>query len=49
MEVIEKIRIILKDGNVEKLQKYSKNTVSNIFVEILQKDLTNFSYDKDID
>lgn len=49
MEVIEKIRIILKDGNIEKLQKYSNNTISNIFVEILQKDLTNFSYDKDID
>lgn len=45
----EKIKNIIKSGNLEGLNKYNSNTICNSCIEILEEEINNFSYDKDID
>ena len=49
MEKIDRIREYLKNGELDKLEKYSDNTLGNICTEILEQEIANFTYDKDID
>ena len=49
MKNINNVIEILKESNLEKLEKYNKNNLSNIFLDILEYEMSNFSYDKDID
>ena len=45
----EKIKNIIKSGNLEGLNKYNSNTIGNSCMEILAEEIANFNYDKDID
>ncbi len=49
MEKKDKIREILKEGNIEALNKYRYNTLGNILIDILNDDLDKFDYDIDED
>lgn len=50
MEVKEKIKKILKSDNIEKISKYKDTTLTNIFLELLDDEMNDFSYDdSDID
>lgn len=49
MEVKERIKKIIKEDNIEMLTKYKDSTLSNIFVSILQDELSSFSYNNDVD
>ena len=48
MEVKERIKNFIKEDKLEKLDKYNSSTLSNMFLEILQDELSSFSYDKDL-
>lgn len=49
MEKIDRIRSYIKNGELDNLEKYSDNTLGNICTEILEQEINDFSYDKNID
>ena len=40
---------IIKESDIEKLEKYNKKGLANSFLEILDREMSDFSYYKDID
>lgn len=49
MEKIDRIKNILKTNNLDELNKYNVNTLANISMELLEKEMNDFDYEKDID
>lgn len=49
MEKIDRIKNILKNNNLDGLNKYNYNTLINVCMELLEKEIDDFNYDKDID
>lgn len=45
----EKIFKLLKENNVDDIFKFNKNSTGNLLLEILDDEITNFDYEKDIE
>ena len=48
MEKKDRIKEIFKNNNIEELDKYNKNTIGNIILEILEEEINDFTYESDI-
>lgn len=49
MEKKDRIQLILKENNLDELENFNKNSISNIILEIFEEEITNFNYENDID
>jgi len=45
----EKIRLLLKENRLEEINNFNKNSIQNILIELLEKEINDFDYDKDIE
>lgn len=45
----EKIRFLLKENKLEEIKSFNKNSIQNIIVELLEEEINNFDYYKDIE
>ena len=49
MDKMDRIKNILKSNNLDDLYKYNHNTLINVCMDLLEKEINEFNYDKDID
>ena len=49
MEKKDRIKEILIKNNLEKLDKYKNDTLGNIFIQLLEQEINDFNYEKNID
>ncbi|MBE6159574.1 MAG: RNB domain-containing ribonuclease [Lactobacillales bacterium] len=45
----EKIRLLLKENRLEEINNFNKNSIQNILIELLEEEINDFDYDKDIE
>lgn len=45
----EKIRLLLKENKLEEINNFNKNSIQNILVELLEEEINDFDYYKDIE
>lgn len=49
MDKKEKVILILKENNIKLLNQFNNDSIENIMLEILNEEIDNFDYQKDID
>lgn len=45
----EKIKLLLKENKLEEIKEFNKNSIQNILIEILEEEINDFYYDKNIE
>ena len=45
----EKIKLLLKENKLEEIKDFNKNSIQNILIEILEEEINDFYYDKNIE
>lgn len=45
----EKIRLLLKENRLEEINNFNKNSIQNILMELLEEEINDFDYEKDIE
>ena len=45
----EKIKLLLKENNLNEIKKFNKNSIQNILMELLEEEINDFDYEKDIE